>query len=89
MACFGAFCFLLFFWYLDAICRATLMALVNATCSIDYKTYLLVSELLHEVILWRNEVQQCLESLIVLLERRLQLVCRGRHLSFVAAKILD
>ncbi len=36
IACFGAFCFLLFFWYLDAYCIRAQISVISAWLNLHY-----------------------------------------------------
>lgn len=82
MACFGALCFLLCFWYLEAICAPeqeksgqTIFSSVRTTC-----TRLLFRLLLHQVVPRRNELQKRFKCFVVPFQGGSQLCCGCGHI---------
>lgn len=77
IACLGAFCFLLFFWNLEAIFSR--LEHTTTPVALERQANLLFRQFLHEVIFRRYETEQRLKRRIVLLQRSLQHACVGRH----------
>jgi hypothetical protein len=83
MACFGAFSFLLCFWYFDAACAAAGQFVEERTPCEGVNLFFRLLE--REIVFCGNELEERLEGLVVGLQGRLQHSAWSGHYSRIPA----